>query len=141
MAVRTTSEAVGGVIEVDANIPLTPFIELASMTVDDHCLTSSYSDAKLEMIERWLSAHFYAIRDKRVQSESAGPVSETKESVVLGKGLNQTTFGQTAMLVDTKGNLAAWNKAIEEGRGTPEMFHLGSRSDDSWATSDWDGIA
>lgn len=137
--VRTTDLAVAGIIEVDSSIPLTPFIELATEIVDDHCLQSSYSVAKLEKIERWLAAHFYALRDRRVQSETAGPVSETKETPVLGKLLHQTTYGQTAMLIDTAGNLALWNQNLIDGiGGTPGVLHMGSSPDDSWASPIWD---
>ena len=59
MAVRTTAAAVQGIIEHDATIPLTPFIEAASALVTQCCtdLDTAYVAAQLELIERWLSAH------------------------------------------------------------------------------------
>jgi len=50
MAVRTTAEAVGGIIEVDATISLTPFIEVANALVTEHCSTDDYDATRLELI-------------------------------------------------------------------------------------------
>lgn len=129
--VRTTPEAVAEIIEADAAISMTPFIAVASSVVDDHCLGVGLTDAKLLLIETWLGAHFYSLRDRRVVSEKAGPVSENKDPVVLGKALEQSTYGQTAMMLDTSGKLAAWNKAVVEGRSqAPEITYLGTCPED-----------
>lgn len=125
--VRTTPELVAGIIEADAAISMTPFIAVASSVVDDHCLGVGLSVAKLLLIETWLGAHFYSLRDRRVASESAGPVSESKDPVVLGKALEQSTYGQTAMMLDTSGKLSAWNAAIVKGLAMPpEIAYLGT---------------
>lgn len=115
MAVRTTEAAVSAIIEVDATIGLTPFIEVASAIVDDVCTDSGYSSTKLELIERWLAAHFYAIRDMRTAQEVAGSVSQSFQ-FKLGLNLANTMYGQQAMLVDTAGNLAALSKRMEKGK-------------------------
>ena len=113
---RTTAVAVEGIIEVDVSISLTPFIEIANSLVTELCLLSNYSVARLELIERWLSAHFYAIRDPRVSSERAGGVGANYQ-YQLGKGLQVTTYGQQVMILDTDGSLASLNKSAEEGTG------------------------
>ena len=115
MAIRTTDAAVKDIIEVDSAIATTPFIEVASSIVDDCCTSSSYTTAKLELIERWLAAHFYAIRDQRVASEKAGPVGQNFQ-YKLGLNLANTMYGQQAMLIDFKGNLAALSKQMEKGK-------------------------
>jgi hypothetical protein len=132
--VRTTAEAVGLIIELTPGILVTPFIEIASALVDDHLSTSTLTSTRLEQIERLLAAHFYALRDRRVQSERAGPVSETKEAPVLGKGLEATTYGQQAMALDSSGALAAWQAKLMSGKsGMPQVFHLGSDpATDAW---------
>lgn len=112
MAIRTTDEAVGGIIEVDEDIPLTPFIETANNLVDRVCLESDYSDATLELIERWLSAHFYATRDPRTNREEVKGIVEAFEGSTK-IGLSNTRYGQQAMLLDTAGNL----KALDEAKG------------------------
>ena len=118
MAVRTTYAAIIKIIEVDTNITtdLAPFIEVANMLVTDICTNydTAYTAAKLELIERWLSAHFYAIRDQRKDSEKAGSVDE-KNQYKVDLNLAQTIYGQQAMLLDTEGGLAALNKKMTSG--------------------------
>ncbi len=121
MAVRTTDSAVQGIIETDPNISLTPFIETASFLVDKLLVDATDSDGNpihdatsLELVERWLSAHYYAIRDIRPASEKAGPVSENKMYKV-DLNLAVTIYGQQAMTIDISGLLAAWNDDITKG--------------------------
>lgn len=111
---RTTSDAVEEIVEVDASIPLTPFIEVASQVVTDNCTESDYTDEKLELIERWLAAHFYRIRDMAVASEKAGPVGQNYQ-YQLGLNFQVTMYGQQALLLDNAGNLASLQKAAESG--------------------------
>jgi len=133
MAVRTTYAAIIKIIEVDATIStdLAPFIEVANMLVTDICTgyDTAYSDAKLELIERWLSAHFYAIRDQRKDSEKAGSVAE-KNQYKVDLNLAQTIYGQQAMLLDTEGGLAALNKKMTSGVvASPSLEWVGT---DDW---------
>ena len=118
MAVRTTETDVEDIIEVDEAIDLTPFIEVASALVDTHCeaKNAAYTDDELELIERWLSAHFYAIRDPRALVEDLGRISTTIESKVH-LGLNVTRYGQMAMIIDWYGGLAALNETMIKGGG------------------------
>lgn len=122
---RTTSVLVGGIIEVDASIDLTPFITIANALVTEVCDDSSYTEERLELIERWLAAHFYTIRDPRPTSEKAGPVSVNYQSAVDLR-LATSHYGQTAMMLDTAGGLALLNKSPAKRAvsvswlGTPE---------------------
>jgi hypothetical protein len=116
VVVRTTSVAIASIIEVDSSIDLTPFIETANLVVTDVCGDFDYTDEKLEMIERWLAAHFYAVRDPRPASEAAGSVSANYQYKV-DLNLAVTTYGQQAMLLDTSGGLAALNKRASSGHG------------------------
>lgn len=122
MPYRTDSTAVQGIIEVDVTIDLDPFIETANALVTEVCVPLGYDGVRLELIERWLSAHFYAIRDPRAKTEQAGEVQES----FWGKidlGFNQTREGQMAMLLDTKGGL----KALDANGGVkPGMFWGGT---------------
>ncbi len=103
---RTDAAAVQGIIETDATIDLAPFIDTANLLVTDVCGGFEYSDAKLEMIERWLAAHFYAIRDMRASREQAGSVSQAFQYKV-DLGLNVTMYGQQVLRLDTEGGFAA----------------------------------
>ena len=122
MAVRTTAVAINLIIEIDANISLTPFIEAANALVTECCSGSSTYDAtRLELIERWLSAHFYTVRDMRAESEKAGSVAEKKQSKV-DLGFNTSHYGQMAMRLDTEGGLAALNERILKGKTSAIEF-------------------
>ena len=112
MAIRTTALAVEGILEESPSLTLTPFIEAASYLVDKVCATATdddgtayYTATDLELIERWLSAHFYHVAATRANREEAGSVAETKRSKV-DLGLNLTHYGQHAMLLDVAGGLA-----------------------------------
>jgi len=125
MAIRTTDEAVEGIIEVDANIPLTPFIETASSLVDDVAASSAAPGAaRLELIERYLSAHFYTLRDPRPTSEKAGPVGASYQSKV-DLGLNTSHYGQMAISLDPTGVLAS----ASGGRRIGVATWLGTEAD------------
>lgn len=122
MPYRTDSTSVGGIIEVDDSIDLDPFIETANALVTEICAPLGYNEVRLELIERWLSAHFYAIRDPRARSEQAGDVQESFQ-FKIDLGLNQTRYGQMALQLDTKGGL----KNLNENSGVkPGLFWGGT---------------
>jgi hypothetical protein len=123
---RTTDAAVQGIIDHDTTIPLTPFIEAANALVTEKCTDSGYDATRLELIERWLSAHFYAIRDPRVALESVKGVMQ-QFSRKIGFNLQLTHYGQMAMVMDTDGNLASLSKSLEKGgKGTASIGWLGT---------------
>jgi len=62
------------------------------------------SDELLASIEKWVAAHFVAIRDQRPKSEKVGDASITYHGT-SGKGLEFTPYGQQALLLDTTGRL------------------------------------
>ena len=101
---RTTADAVGGIIEVDSGVSVLPFIEIANALVEE-LLADLFNDTRLELIERWLSAHFFACEYPRVSAEAAGPVSASYQQRV-GLGLELTSYGQQVKILDTSGTLA-----------------------------------
>lgn len=112
---RTTSTAVGLIIEVDSDISLDPFIEVANALVTENCSTDDYDATRLELIERWLAAHCYTIRDMRAMAEGAKGISEKKQSKV-DLGFDTSHYGQMAMRLDTVGGLAALNEKSKTGK-------------------------
>jgi hypothetical protein len=130
MAVRTTPALVAGIIEADATIGLDPFIFTASELVTEVCAIAGYTVERLELIERWLSAHFYAIRDPRTTNEKAGSVGATYESKV-DLNLALTRYGQQAMVLDTKGGLAQLNIVMSVGRRKVGVTWVGTNTDDA----------
>ena len=123
---RTTPELVAGIIEVDTAIDLSPFILPANELVTELCVPAGYSDERLELIERWLSAHFYAIRDPRPVTERAGSVWFTAQSKV-DLFLSVTHYGQQAMMLDTAGGLANLNK--QKTRRSLSVHWLGTEEE------------
>lgn len=103
---RTTEGAVAAIIELDATIDVAPFIEAAAALVEEIAVDSGHDETRLELIERWLSAHFYTVRDPRPTSEKAGPVAVSYQSAV-DLNLNTSHYGQMAMSLDTSGLLRA----------------------------------
>lgn len=110
MAVRVTAAEVMAILDVQGagigfKTDLSPFIQTANVLVNTTCLASDYTDELLKLIELWLSAHFVKIKFPVVISERILR-SETRYAVVTAMGLNSTPYGQQAMLLDVKGNLA-----------------------------------
>jgi len=123
---RVTEEEVEDILTFDSTVEdLTPFIAAAEQLVTAMCVpTGKYSDDNLKEIERWLAAHFLAIRSPRYLSESLGPQSH---SIALQVGLNLglTPYGQQAMLLDFLGGLAYLDKHVTQGkRGRPRITSL-----------------
>lgn len=108
MAIRTTPEAVRGIVDSDPSIPMEPFIVAASLLVDKVAkddINRELSADDLAEIERWLAAHCYSMRDRQVTGESGGGVSGSYAGS-FGTMLDSTTYGQTAKLLDTTGYLS-----------------------------------
>lgn len=123
MAVRTNATNVKAIIEVDSSIivsdsDLDAFITTANELVTEICTgttngpTPVYTATRLELIERWLTAHFYAIRDPRAKSEKAGSVGVSYRGKT-DLNLALTHYGQQAMMLDTNGGLSR----LDKGKG------------------------
>lgn len=111
MAVRTTEKLVQGILERNydlVNAPsLTPFIETATVLVDRVSLADTRSQmnaASLELVERYLAAHFYCHADMIAQSRSTGGASGNMQGQT-GMGFDATLYGQTAKRLDATGLL------------------------------------
>lgn len=129
---RTTDILVAEIIEVDDTISMTPFISAAYALVTQCCtgLDEDYTSDQLILIETWLAAHFYAIREPRAVREAAGSVSEIKESKV-DLGFDVTRYGQMAMRLDWQGGLSRLNKQIKEGQAVSVgITWLGTEEED-----------
>jgi hypothetical protein len=125
---RTTAILIAGVTEVDAAIDLAPYILTANELVTEVCAPLGYTEARLEMIETRLAAHFYrAERDQFVASQGVSGITQAFQ-YKIGMNLSSTTLGQAAMMLDTLGGLAKLSKQTEEGEGpiTVGLVHLGA---------------
>ena len=128
MAVRTTAAAVTLLLRKTPAKDLASFIETASSVVDDlAAIATTLTAAKLEQIERYLTAHVYEISVPDVNSESVKGVSR-KFRGKTDLGLNLTHFGQMAMIIDTTGTL---RKMSRRGAVTPSADWLGYEHDET----------
>lgn len=120
---RTTKELVAEIVDLDPTKKVDPFIEAATYLVTRCCSTAVvgdttvpyYSDEDLELIERWLAAHFYCVMDSRALQEGVSSLRIQYQSRV-DIGLDVTHYGQQAKLLDTAGGLAALDAAASSGR-------------------------
>lgn len=125
---RTNATNVATVIDVAAGDDLTVFINTASEIVDAQIADDAHvTDATvLELIERWLAAHTYAVYNQQGSQERAGKVSITYQGKT-GMHLENSKWGQMAMAVDPSGKLAAWNDSLKKGnKRTVGVTYLGS---------------
>ena len=122
---RTTEAAVKGILLRDydsVNLPsLTPFIDTATLIVDG---ISTYatnngpavSAAQLEIVERWLSAHFFKMSDRPYKQKSTAGSSASFDGNT-GMGFDATLYGQMAKRLDPTGYLKQQD-AMNSTRGS-----------------------
>ena len=127
MTIRTTSGAVESVLlnDYQTDADLNSYMETASVIVDrvSTCATAkglALSSTELELIERWLSAHCYAMSDQPY-SETETLTSRAKFQGETGMFLTATKYGQMATTLDYSGCLAEMGKSRVGG------FWLGRR--------------
>lgn len=131
MAVRTTESAVKAILgdHYDGSSSLLPFIDTATILVDRIDLADTageMTDAALEMVERYLSAHFYTHADMIAQSRSTGGASGSFQGQTQ-MGFDATLYGQTAKRLDTTGTLVNLDQPL---RPRAKMAWLGKLRDD-----------
>jgi hypothetical protein len=128
---RTTHLKVKDILgdHYDGSSSLEPFIDTASSLVDKVVTAdteSLLSSGDLEIIERWLSAHFYGHMDQFMSNKSTGGAS----GGFMGQtamALNSTQYGQTAMTLDCTGELAKLSQQAMTGKKRMTMTWLGTR--------------
>ncbi len=102
---RTTAELIRLIAAIPSTVNLTGFILTANLLVNK--ITECYDDEMLELIERYLAAHFYlsVMEGGQVTSESEIGASVSR-SFAGGEGLKATQAGQMVLVLDTEGCLA-----------------------------------
>ena len=121
MAFRVTQADVAAIVAITAGVDVTPFISVANMIVNEELAPKgALSVQRLFEIERYLSAHFYAVQDPQAQSESVG-VSTSYEGSA-SENLKRTRYGQQAIVLDTTGRL----NVMSLGKRPATMIALGS---------------
>lgn len=135
----TTAAAVIEVLgdDYDDALTFTPddAILVADEMVTEICVPVGYTTQRLEMIERYLAAHFYQITKPRIVTEAygQGDLQSTIQSKI-DYGLALTHYGQSAMNLDTAGGLKAQNdkttgKVPNLNTQKPSLTWLGKKLD------------
>ena len=122
---RTTANAVRDAVgDTDPKADMALHLQFASALTDyvvskdtAHLLTS----ALLTLIETYLAAHSYALRDPQYTSKSTGGASGSFIRAQAGQGLMATDWGQQACALDVSGTL----DSIADGIETASMEWLG----------------
>lgn len=104
----TSVDELRRIVEAGANEELADFIQTGHDVLETHLANmTALSETTLLLIQKYLCAHFYCVSNPQLTSESGVGVSGSRHMPALGTGFNSTTFGQTAILLDTTGTLAA----------------------------------
>ena len=141
MAVRTTAGDVQGVLGInyDKKTPLDGFIATATAVTDQCAVRAAAKDitlssTDLELIERWLAAHYYALSDPPFKKTTiTGPQGGAGGEVMGTTGLyfEATYYGQVAMMLDRGGYLSAIGS--QSGRKIASAVWLGTEAEEATA--------
>lgn len=128
---RTTAQQVDHLLagEYDQKTKLSPYIETASVIVNwlatqDLAAEGLLNAGQLELIERWLAAHYYQMSDPGYTTRSTAGASGGFQGQFT-TGFKMTRFGQTAMVLDVTGLLARRDKEMEEGARRVTQVYAG----------------
>lgn len=124
MSRRTTTERVIELGNIASSANVTPYIDTASSVVDeveDNDQDNTLTTARKELIERWLSVHFYKVQNPDATSQSLGGASKSYDGRGGGgEGFKATSWGKQAVALDTTGFLDSY------GTGRPQIAWLGT---------------
>ena len=125
---RASEDDLRALVSSDPSLSVSIFIDTASSLIDkvESCDTANELSAKdLRLIETWLAAHFYAIRDQQYQAKTTEGASATFQGQT-GMYLDSTQWGQQAITLDITQCLAKINaEAKEGGKRTASLEWLG----------------
>lgn len=93
---------------------LQAFIDTATLVISrvNTCATAkgiTLSTDELEMMERYLAAHYFSHADQLYQSKATNGASGSFQGVT-GKGIESSQYGMTAIQLDPSGCLASITK-------------------------------
>lgn len=118
MAYRVTGTEVKTIFETEmTSSDLEPFIKSANALINSQSDMLELSDALLKEIEEWLSAHFASSKDQRISYQDFG-LSKVKFQGEYKTSLNSTSYGQTAVSLDTSGTLQDIASGVKKARIT-----------------------
>ncbi len=109
---RTTVDAVRAIITTDVTDPvLLVIIQSANIWLESLLQASNLSNELRAQIEMWVSAHMVASTHTRLATKEGAGGAFIEYAGTFGVGLNSTSYGQTAMMLDTSGILTKAGKS------------------------------
>jgi len=121
MACRVSEHEVKAIMDTALEVEIiTPFLHTANVIVTSRLTGAGYASDLLKQIEKWLAAHFVAVRDPDMEAERTGTTTETRYRGKTAMGLDFTPYGQQVRVLDWKGIL---DSAIETGSKSVVSFH------------------
>ncbi len=105
---RSTVEDVKMIIDTSLEDPvIEAYMTAAYNFMTDVFVGTTLSETILTEIERWLTAHFIASVRERISKEEGAGGAYIRYAGEYGSNLSGTAYGQTAIMMDTSGALAA----------------------------------
>jgi hypothetical protein len=89
---------------LDTTIDTTPFIQTATVLIDQYLVPAGLQEPLLTQIELWWSAHLACARDPRLLAARADSV-DAKLQRSTGTGLDGTEYGAVVKALDPTGIL------------------------------------
>ena len=101
------------------------FLTTAQLEVDEKLAGSGMSEARLDEITKYLTAHLASFRDPRMKSEvvEGGRLSRTVQGLT-GMGLKATYYGQMVLNLDTSGTFALYDIGNDGEGGVKRVTFL-----------------
>lgn len=110
MSSRTSAAAVKAIMDTDVTadqITASGLLDDAYNFVTAHLGTSGLGTDLLSSIEKWVCAHMVSVGlDRQLQKGKGGPAEATYTGQ-YGMNLQMTSYGQTAISLDTSNTLAS----------------------------------
>lgn len=107
MSQRTTTTLVENLLggNWDQTTSVQAYIDTATVMIDrvEACADQKGLDltaAELELLERWLAAHFYAVNDALYMSRSTDKASGSFQRGPAETGLAETSYGKQVLAMD-----------------------------------------
>jgi hypothetical protein len=106
MATRVSEDDLRALIDESATTSVQSFLDDAELLVDETLDASLFTPGRLNLIEKYLAAHLWAIAREKggVTLEKAGDATNMYKKYD-GEGLSSTRFGQQVLAWDTTGQL------------------------------------
>lgn len=120
---RTTVDDIKAILDDTGltDLQLGDYLTSANIYVTGNLSDKGLSDDVLTEIERWIAAHMVSITRERPAKEAEAGGARILYTGEWGKGLENTSYGQMAIALDSTGTLkaisdgvkTAWTKAVE----------------------------